>query len=82
MLKRLSQFMSEIHSSYLMYLLFVGAGGFFWLFNFSDLPLPMSNPQLVQISGGEGLLDFKIILYGARSVWNIDSIWRRGTGVI
>jgi len=29
--------------------------GFFWLFNFS--PLPLSNPELIKLSGQEGLLD-------------------------
>ena len=70
MLKQLSQFMSEIHSPYLMYLLFVVAGGFFWLFNFSDLPLPISNPQLVKIGGGEGLLDLKFF-YTAQEAYAI-----------
>ncbi|MHB9119745.1 MAG: hypothetical protein ACYC2R_15960 [Burkholderiales bacterium] len=32
--------------------------GFFWLFNFSTLPV--SNPSLQALSGGEGLLDLRI----------------------
>jgi hypothetical protein len=38
-----------------MLVLLLASVGFFWLFNFSALPL--SNPELVKLSGHEGLLD-------------------------
>jgi hypothetical protein len=37
--------------------LFLVALGFFWLFNFSSLPI--SNPALMKVSNGEGLLDVR-----------------------
>ena len=60
MMKRVSEFLSSLHTGYLMYLLLVVTASFFWLFNFSDLSVPLSNPQLVKISGGEGLLDLQL----------------------
>ncbi len=43
--------------------LLLAAVGFFWLFNFSSLPL--SNPELAKLSGREGLLDL-MFFYSAR----------------
>ena len=59
MLSRLSIFISSRYSHALMFALLVATSGFFWLFNFSSLPFAISNPQLVKISGGAGLLDLK-----------------------
>ena len=59
MLKRLSQFMYRNYSPYLLFALFMPVIGFFLLFNFSNFNMPISNPQLINISGGEGLLDLK-----------------------
>lgn len=59
MLKRLSQFMYRNYSPYLLFALFMPVIGFFLLFNFSNFNMPISNPQLINISGGEGLLDLE-----------------------
>lgn len=59
MLNRLSLFMCRNYSPCLLLALFVPVIGLFLLFNFSNSPIPISNPQLVSISGGEGLLDLK-----------------------
>ncbi|HEY8067764.1 MAG TPA: hypothetical protein VIF38_02640 [Burkholderiales bacterium] len=56
------------YSTPLMLVLMLVAAGFFWLFNFSALPL--SNPELVRLSGGEGLLDL-MPYYTAREAFSI-----------
>lgn len=53
--KRLAQWIERHYSTTLMLVLLLASAGFFWLFNFSALPL--SNPELVKLSGREGLLD-------------------------
>ncbi|HAR45478.1 MAG TPA: hypothetical protein DCS42_09115 [Nitrospiraceae bacterium] len=47
--------------------MFAGVAFFFWLFNFSTLPL--SNPELMKLSNGEGLLDLRIY-YTAREAFH------------
>jgi len=69
MLNRLSIYISKKYSPYRMFMLLAVTGGFFWLFNFSSLPLPISNPQLIKISGGEGLLDLKLF-YTAQEAYH------------
>ena len=49
-----------------MLALLFAAVGFFWLFNFS--PLPLSNPELVTLSGREGLLDL-MLFYSAQDAF-------------
>lgn len=53
--KRASRWIEHFYSTPLMLALLLATVGFFWLFNFS--PLPLSNPELVKLSGREGLLD-------------------------
>lgn len=57
MFNTLSHAIAHRYSPRLMAALLLAVIGFFWLFNFSSFPL--SNPQLVKLSGGEGLLDLK-----------------------
>jgi hypothetical protein len=52
---RVTQWIERRYSTPLMLVLLLASAGFFWLFNFSALPL--SNPELVKLSGREGLLD-------------------------
>lgn len=54
-LARLSRAIASIYSAPLMTLLLLGTLGFAWLFNYSSFPF--SNPELLKLSGGEGLLD-------------------------
>ncbi len=53
--KEVSQWIERHYSTQFMLVLLLASAGFFWLFNFSKLPL--SNPELVKLSGREGLLD-------------------------
>ena len=53
--KHVVQWIESHYSTRLMMVLLSASIGFFWLFNFSTLPL--SNPELVKLSGQEGLLD-------------------------
>ena len=53
--KRAVQWIERHYSTRVMLVLLSASIGFFWLFNFSALPL--SNPELVKLSGQEGLLD-------------------------
>jgi hypothetical protein len=53
--KRAAQRIERHYSTPLTLVLLLASAGFFWLFNFSALPL--SNPELVKLSGREGLLD-------------------------
>jgi hypothetical protein len=53
--KDIVQWIERHYSTRLMLVLLLASIGFFWLFNFSTLPL--SNPELVKLSGREGLLD-------------------------
>ncbi len=46
--------------------LFVVVFGFFWVFNFSSLPI--SSPAIIKISGREGLLDIRLF-YSAREAF-------------
>lgn len=56
---RFSQFIARNYSPYLLFALIVPTTGFILLFNFSNFNMPMSNPQLINISGGVGLLDLE-----------------------
>jgi hypothetical protein len=58
MLIRLSNSLARLYSKKLLILLFLGLAFFFWLFNFSSLPL--SEPELKRLSNGESLLDTRI----------------------
>lgn len=69
MLNRLSQFIDRNYSPYLLVTLFVPTIGFFLLFNFSNFTIHISNPQLIHISGGEGLLDAKLF-YTAQQAYS------------
>ena len=69
MFYRLSQLFFRRYSPYWMIFLLLISGGFFWLFNFSQLSVPISNLQLVKISGGNGLLDLKLF-YGAQDAYD------------
>jgi hypothetical protein len=53
--KRVGQRIERHYSTPLMLVLLLASAGFFWLFNFSALPL--SNPELKRLSRGQGLLD-------------------------
>ena len=52
---RVNHWIARLYSTPLRLALLFAAAGFLWLFNFSSLPL--SNPELVKLSGHEGLLD-------------------------
>lgn len=52
---RISHGIERLYSTSFMSALLIAFVGFFWLFNFS--PLPLSNPELIKLSGHEGLLD-------------------------
>src|SRR5437762_2579499 len=54
-LTRWSEFIAGLYSAPLTALLVLGALGFSWLFNYSSFPF--ANPELLKLSGGEGLLD-------------------------
>lgn len=54
-IKMISRWLDYKYSSSLMFILFIVVFGFFWLFNLSSFPI--SNPELLKISGQEGLLD-------------------------
>lgn len=55
--KKLSHGIENLYSARLMLFLLLSAIVFFWLFNLSHVPF--SNPSLIKISGGEGLLDVR-----------------------
>jgi hypothetical protein len=52
---RSSRAVARLYSPPLLWLLLLGTVGFSWVFNFSSFPF--SNPELLKLSGGEGLLD-------------------------
>ncbi len=54
-LNKLSDGVAKLYSARLMQILLITAVVFFWLFNFSHFSF--SNPSLIKISGGPGLLD-------------------------
>jgi len=54
-LKKLSHKIADLYTLRLMLFLLLFGAVFFWLFNFSAMPF--SNPSLMKISGGIGLLD-------------------------
>jgi hypothetical protein len=66
--KRVAQRIERHYSTPLMLVLLLASAGFFWLFNFSALPL--SNPELVKLSGREGFLDL-MPYYTARQAFVI-----------
>lgn len=55
LLKKLSRKIADLYTLRLMLFLLLVVAIFFWLFNFSAMPF--SNPSLMKISGGAGLLD-------------------------
>ncbi|MBF0551377.1 MAG: hypothetical protein HQK60_12680 [Deltaproteobacteria bacterium] len=55
LIKGVSQWIERRYSTPLMLALFLVVFGFFWLFNFSSLPI--ANSEFVRLSGHEGLLD-------------------------
>jgi hypothetical protein len=55
LLTKLSRNVAYLYSLRLMLFLLLVVAVFFWLFNFSSMPF--SNPSLMKISGGVGLLD-------------------------
>jgi hypothetical protein len=57
LVKRVSYRLERFYSTPLMLALLLAAFGFFWLFNFS--PLPISNNELIKLSSSEGLLDVR-----------------------
>ena len=64
--KRLSHQIERLDSKPLMLALLLATAGFFWLFNFSSLPL--SNPELEKLSAHEGLLDL-MLYYSAQEAF-------------
>jgi hypothetical protein len=54
-MRRLSLALARLYSAPLLWILLLGIVGFSWVFNYSSLPF--SNPELLKLSGGEGLLD-------------------------
>ena len=63
-----SDWIVRLYSTSLMLALLLAAVGFFWLFNFS--PLPISNPELAKLSGGAGLLDL-MLFYSAQEAFTL-----------
>ena len=61
-----SRWINGRYSAGLMGGLFIVVVGFFWLFNFSSLPI--SNPAIIKISGQKGLLDTRLF-YSARDAF-------------
>jgi hypothetical protein len=57
LIRRLSLWIDSLNSTLLMSALLIAVAGFFWLFNFSTLP--PSNPELVRLSGHDGLLQWE-----------------------
>lgn len=55
MFAKLSNAVARLYSKKLLIVLFLGVAFFFWLLNFSSLPV--SEPALKRLSNGEGLLD-------------------------
>lgn len=66
LIRRVSNRIDRLYSTLLMSALLIAVAGFFGLFNFSTLPL--SNPELVKLSGHEGLLDL-MPLYSAQEAY-------------
>jgi hypothetical protein len=58
MLSKLSNLIARCYSLRLMISLCIAVAFFFWLFNFSSLPL--SNPALMRVSHGKELLDVRL----------------------
>jgi hypothetical protein len=54
-IKQISRWIDRRYSTPWMLILLLVVLGFFWLFNFS--PLPISNSEFIKLSGHEGLLD-------------------------
>lgn len=52
---RAAECVERRYSKRLTWALLLASAGFVWLFNFSALPL--SDPELIRVSGGQGLLD-------------------------
>ena len=65
-ISRICFWVSHRYSAGLMGGLFIIVFGFFWLFNFSHLPV--SNSEFVKLSGQEGLLD-TILFYSSQEAY-------------
>ena len=65
-IRLLSQWGARHYSAPLVFVLFSASIVFLWMFNVSSLPL--SNPELVKISGREGLLDL-MVFYSAEEAY-------------
>lgn len=57
MLERVDAALGRLDTPLRLWALLLASGGFFWLFNFSELPV--SNPTLMRLDGGVGLLDLR-----------------------
>ena len=76
MLISLSNFIARLYSLRLMIGLLICAAFFFWLFNFSTLPL--SNPEMKRVSGGEGLLDLRVYYSAQEAFRTMESYGAKG----
>jgi len=65
-INRISRWIDHRYSTPLMLILFLVVFGFFWLFNFS--PLPVSNSEFIKLSGHEGMLD-TMLFYSAQDAF-------------
>ena len=65
-IKRISSWIDNRYSTPWMLFLFLVVFGFFWLFNFSALPI--SNSELIKLSGHEGMLD-TMLFYSAQDAF-------------
>lgn len=70
MIRKVSQWTEQRYSAPLLIVLLLGMLGFFWMFNFSSLPI--SNPELVKRSGGQGLLDATLFYSGEKAIAAMD----------
>jgi hypothetical protein len=76
MFARLSSAVVRLYSLRLMVGLLICAAFFFWLFNFSALPL--SDPEMKRISNGEGLLDLRLYYSAQEAFRTIESYGAEG----
>jgi len=76
MFDKLSNFIARRYSLRLMVSLLIAVACFFWLFNFSALPL--SNPELKRVSNGEELLDLRLYYSAQEAFRTIESYGAEG----
>jgi len=65
-INRISLWISQRYSTSAIIILFIVVFGFFWLFNFSRLPI--SNSEFIKLSGQEGLLD-TMLFYSSQEAY-------------